>query len=83
MPPGPITVVGDNLGVVRYCAATAGSQNTELHNILDDPLTTAACTGRRLHWMAVRRHYNKAADALATAGCSRAARLAASGGREP
>eukprot|EP00974_Lingulodinium_polyedra_P042779 4106570-Lingulodinium_polyedra.AAC.1 len=47
MPPGPITVVGDNLGVVRYCAATAGSQNTELHNILDDPLTEAACGGRR------------------------------------
>eukprot|EP00974_Lingulodinium_polyedra_P050437 4850074-Lingulodinium_polyedra.AAC.1 len=33
--------------------------------------------------MAVRRHYNKAADALATAGCIRAARLAAAGVREP
>eukprot|EP00974_Lingulodinium_polyedra_P041084 3948152-Lingulodinium_polyedra.AAC.1 len=67
LPPGPVTVVGGNLGVVRYCAATAGSQSSGLRNVLDDPLMEAACRGRRLRWLAVRRHYNKAADALATA----------------
>eukprot|EP00974_Lingulodinium_polyedra_P038882 3725343-Lingulodinium_polyedra.AAC.1 len=42
-PPGPTTLVGDNLGVVRYCASTGRSRDPTLHGVLDGPLTHAAC----------------------------------------
>eukprot|EP00974_Lingulodinium_polyedra_P054396 5229759-Lingulodinium_polyedra.AAC.1 len=53
IPPGPTTLVGDNLGVVRYCANAGRSHDPVLHGILDGPLGHAACRARRIHWQAV------------------------------
>ena len=73
------TIVGDNLAVVRYGAATGRLLRPELHAILDQPLGAAACTGRVARWMAVRRCYNAGADAAAGDGCNAAAAAAAAG----
>eukprot|EP00974_Lingulodinium_polyedra_P045562 4368679-Lingulodinium_polyedra.AAC.1 len=55
LPPGPTAIAGDNLGVVRYCADTGRARDPQLHGVLDDPLARAACSARRIHWLAVRR----------------------------
>ena len=73
------TIVGDNLAVVRYGAATGRLLRPELHAILDQPLGAAACTGRVARWVAVRRCYNAGADAAAGDGCCVAAAAAAAG----
>eukprot|EP00974_Lingulodinium_polyedra_P029176 2811678-Lingulodinium_polyedra.AAC.1 len=36
LPLGPVTIVGDNLGVVRYCADTGRLRNHTAHCIMDE-----------------------------------------------
>eukprot|EP00974_Lingulodinium_polyedra_P067227 6507427-Lingulodinium_polyedra.AAC.1 len=54
-----------------------------LHGVLDSPLGTLACSGRKVTWMAVRRRYNRAADQAATEGCMAAAKAAVEGRLNP
>eukprot|EP00974_Lingulodinium_polyedra_P133845 11227186-Lingulodinium_polyedra.AAC.1 len=41
IPPGPTAIVGDNLGVVRYCANAGRLRDPELHGVSDGPLSYA------------------------------------------
>ena len=72
-------VVGDNLAVIRYGAATAALRATPQQAILEVALAAAYANGWRLEWQAVRKHLNTAADALATEGICVAAREARAG----
>ena len=67
-------IVGDNLAVIRYGAATASLRATPRQAVLEVSLADAYTLGWRLEWQAVRRHLNTAADALATEGICLAAR---------
>ena len=78
-----VTIVGDNLAVVRYCAAAGRLLRPELHAVQDPALNRAASVGRAPAWMAVRRRYNGGADEAATAGCDAAAAAAAAGVTRP
>ena len=78
-----VTIVGDNLAVVRYCASAGRLLRPELHAILDPALNRAASAGRAPAWMAVRRRYNVGADEAATAGCDAAATAVAAGAMQP
>ena len=69
--------------MVWYCASTGRRLRPELHAILDPALNRAACDGRALAWMAVRRRYNSGADEAATAGCEDAAAAADTGTAQP
>eukprot|EP00974_Lingulodinium_polyedra_P110952 10730781-Lingulodinium_polyedra.AAC.1 len=73
-------MVGDNLGVARYCAGTGRILEPELHGILDPHLGRLAANGQMNRWIAVRRRYNQAADEAASEGCKMAAEAARSGG---
>eukprot|EP00974_Lingulodinium_polyedra_P093497 9059219-Lingulodinium_polyedra.AAC.1 len=55
LPPGPVTIVGDNLVVVRYCADTGRLRSHAAHGVLDSALGRAACKRRPIAWLAVRR----------------------------
>eukprot|EP00974_Lingulodinium_polyedra_P117096 11161767-Lingulodinium_polyedra.AAC.1 len=48
--PSPATIVGDNLGVVRYRADTGQLRSYEKHNILDAALGRAACKRKLITW---------------------------------
>eukprot|EP00974_Lingulodinium_polyedra_P005418 509691-Lingulodinium_polyedra.AAC.1 len=45
-------LVGDNLGVARYCVGTGRILEPELHGILDPHLGRLAVTGKRGRWIA-------------------------------
>ena len=72
-------IVGDNLAVIRYGAATASLSAIPQQAVLEVALIDAYTAGWRLEWQAVRRHLNTAADALATEGICLAAREALEG----
>ena len=64
-------VLGDNLGVVRLGAGNARLRRDDAWLELGDSLMLASRGLWDITWLAVRRHHNKAADALATAGVFR------------
>ena len=72
-------IVGDNLAVVRYGAATASLCAVPQQAVLEVALAEAYVAGWHLEWQAVRRHLNTAADALATEGICLAVREAREG----
>ena len=73
-------VVGDNLAVIRYGAATASLRAIAQQAIMEVSLADVYLLGWCLDWQAVRRHLNTTADALATEGICLAAQEV-SGGR--
>ena len=76
-------VAGDNLAVVRYCAAEGRLRRPAMQCLLGGPLARLATGGWAVDWLAVRRRLNRAADELATEGVFRAAALAAEGRHGP
>ena len=66
--PGPMSILGDNLPVVRLGACNARMRADGVWREVEDALMLVA--GRRwpTRWHAVRRHLNRDADALATLG---------------
>ena len=76
-------VIGDNLGVIRYGAERAALRNPAIHRPLATALAEAAEKGWTVHWRAVRRRLNKAADAGATEAVLWAHRLRKQGATQP
>ena len=72
-------VVGDNLAVIRYGAATAALRALVQHAVMEVDLAETYLLGWQLDWQAVRRHLNTEADALATQGVYQAVEEAAHG----
>ena len=72
-------VVGDNLAVIRYGAATASLRARAQQAMLEVVLAETYLLGWRLDWQAVRRHLNTEADSLATQGIHRAVEEAGRG----
>ncbi|MFM7978448.1 MAG: hypothetical protein ACKPKO_03950, partial [Candidatus Fonsibacter sp.] len=71
-------VIGDNLAVVRYCAAQGSLRRPRLQQALANWLAALHELGWDLSWAAVRRHLNAEADRAAIEGILWAAeRLAA------
>ena len=66
--PGPISILGDNLPVVRLGACNARVRPDNVWREVDDALMLIASRRWQVTWHAVRRHLNRAADALATFG---------------
>jgi len=73
-------VSGDNLAVVRFCAATARLRGAEHQQLLERPLADLHLRGWGLSWLAVPRRMNMAADSLATEAIRRATTLPAERG---
>ncbi|MFM7986520.1 MAG: reverse transcriptase-like protein [Candidatus Fonsibacter sp.] len=74
-----VRIFGDSLNVVRYCADVGGMRRPEMQSLLEGPLSALHAKGWRVDWLAVRRHFNTHADALATAGVIQAERRACDG----
>jgi len=72
-------IAGDNLAVIRYGRGTGRFRNLRLCAQMDLGLAPLTSKGWQLHWVAIRRRLNKAADRLATLGVFWAARLRANG----
>ena len=79
----PCQVIGDNLSVVRFAAAQGSLRNPTHEGLLSPSLAQLALRGIEPVWLAVRRRFNSAADARATAAVHWAASLAAAGIRTP
>ena len=72
-----VRIAGDNLAVVRYCAhAVFFLRRPLVHSLLERPLGDVYARGWCVDWVVVRKNLNREADAMATAGVFRAARLA-------
>ena len=76
-------IVGDNLSVLRFAAAQGSLRNPAHEGLLAPALSQLALHGIAPEWLAVRRRFNKAADARATAAVHWAAGLAATGATKP
>ena len=63
-----VRIFGDNLGVVRFCAAQGRLHRACAQAVLEPRLTQLALAGWQVSWRAVRRRLNMAADAEATEG---------------
>ena len=72
-------ILGDNLPVIRLGAANGRIRTDRVWVEVEDALLTLARRRLPLHWYAVRRHLNKAADALATEGVFVGLRMKAEG----
>ena len=79
----PCQVVGDNLSVIRFAAAQGSLRDPAHEGLLAPSLAQLALRGIAPSWVAVRRRFNSAADARATAAVQWAASLAAAGFRTP
>ena len=77
--PRSARIVGDNLGVIRYCAGTARLRRATMQAQLERSVGNVLARGWSLTWQAVRRRLNTAADVLATSGVRWAAQLADAG----
>ena len=78
-----VGILGDNLPVMRLGAGNGKIRTPGIWEILEAPLLHIAVREWRCQWFAVRRRYNKSADALATLGTYRAIERAATGQCEP
>ena len=65
---GTVRIVGDNLGIIRHCAGQARYQSPDVNHVLAESLGDFILSGIAAEWVAVRRQYNRAADAVATSG---------------
>ena len=74
-----VAIYGDNLAVIRFAAGTGHIKDAHAHALLADPLARLRAAGRTASWQAVRRRFNKAADADASAARDRASALAKEG----
>ena len=54
--------------MVRFCAGTGRMRNPGNALVLERSLANVPSSGKAIEWYAVRRRFNKAADALATQG---------------
>ena len=81
--PGEVSVVGDNLGILRTAATNGRIRSAEVWQLLEAPITHATAERWACQWVAVRRFRNKTADALATIGTHQAVDLACAGDRDP
>ena len=77
------TIAGDNLAVIRYGAAQGRLHRPEMQGLLEQVLARLALAGWNLNWVAMRRCFNTAADALATEALTGATELAKLGLRLP
>ena len=66
--PGPLSILGDNLPIVRLGACNARLRSDAVWSELEDALMLLARRRWKPRWHAVRRHSNHAADAFATQG---------------
>ena len=66
--PGPIAILGDNLPIIRLGACNSRLRSDPVWPEVEDALLLLARRQWRPQWHAVRRHFNQAADALATMG---------------
>ena len=78
-----IGIVGDNLPVMRLGAGNGKIRTPGIWEMLEAPLLHIAVREWQCQWFAVRRRYNKTADALATIGTYQAVDRAAGGLWEP
>ena len=76
--PRPITVLGDNLPLLRLAAATGRLRTDGIWAVVEAALMYVAAHGWNVDWVAVRRHRNCAADAAATDGVRDALRAGVS-----
>ena len=74
-----VRISGDNLAIVRHCAAQGRLHRPCTQAVLEPVLARLASEGWRVSWQAVRRRSNMAADAEATGGVFWAAGLHRSG----
>ena len=65
-------IVGDNLPVIRLGAGNGRIRTPGIWELVEAALLHIADRDQPCQWTAVRRHYNKTADALATIGTQRA-----------
>ena len=66
LPTTSVRIAGDNLPIVRFCNGTGRLRNPTDALIIEGPLSRLSLLGKATEWFAVRRRFNKAADALAT-----------------
>ena len=78
--PGPLGVMGDNLPIVRLGACNSRIRTDAVWAEVEDALMLIASRRWQPRWLAVRRHLNRAADALATCGVFEALRSLDAGG---
>ena len=81
--PKSVRIVGDNLAVIKYGNSSGRLHKPEMQGLLEEPLGRLAIQGWDTEWVAVRRRFNKAADAGATEATLRASNEFASGCRHP
>ena len=62
-----VRISGDNLAVVRHCAAQGRLRRPCAQAVLEPALARVAAGGWRVSWQAIRRRSNMAADGEATA----------------
>ena len=74
-----VRISGDNLSVVRHCAAQGRLHRPCAQTVLEPVLARLAAGGWCVTWQAIRRRSNMAADGEATGGVFWAARLRGSG----
>ena len=74
---------GDNLAVVRYCAAQGRLRRPAMQAVVEPGLAALSRGGWDVAWQAVRRRLNVAADAAATEAVQWAGRLREGGATEP
>ena len=75
--PTGFRVLGDNLPVLRLAAANGRVRTPGVWEVLEVPLLHVAMQSWDCSWVAVRRHLNAVADALATRGTHKAVDQAA------
>ena len=81
--PDSITVIGDNLPILRMAAANGKVRTPGVWEVLEAPLMHTLLQNWACRWVAVRRHLNKLADKLATRGTFDAVDRAVQGVWEP
>ena len=81
--PQSITIIGDNLPVLRMAAANGRVKTPGVWELLEGPLLHTSVQGWDCQWVAVRRHLNIIADKLATLGTYEAVDRAAQNNHAP
>ena len=74
-----VRVSGDNLAVVRFCAAQGRLRRPDMQAVIEPGLMRLCSEAWRVTWQAVRRRLNMAADSAATEAVFWAGRLRSTG----
>ena len=80
--PPPIDFMGDNLPILRLLSGEGKLTSPQVNNILASSIQHIQDWQWQVEWFAVRRAFNKMADALATLGVEEALRQELSGQRQ-